>query len=71
MITYDVYAGIGDQGRMCRVYSFNARDDVAAEAFVTQRLTDRAVELWCCSRRVARFGGGLPHKCRSRKSARK
>ena len=57
MISYDVYSGGGENARMCRVYSFNARDDVAAEAFVTQRLTDRGVELWCRSRRVARFDG--------------
>jgi hypothetical protein len=42
---------------MCRVYSFNARDDLAAEEFVKDRLTDRAVELWCHSRRVAYFEG--------------
>ena len=60
MISYDVYAGAGANGRMCRVYSFNARDDVAAEAFVTQRLTERAVELWCRSRRVACFSGKRP-----------
>jgi len=57
MPSYDVYAGRREGGRMCRVYSFNARDDLAAEEFVGDRLTDRAVELWCHSRRVAYFEG--------------
>jgi len=42
---------------MCRVYSFNAPDDGAAEQFVIDRITDRAVELWCYSRKVAGFQG--------------
>jgi hypothetical protein len=57
MALYNVYAGCGEGGRKCRVYSFTARDDQAAEEFVKGRLTDRAVELWCFSRRVARFEG--------------
>lgn len=57
LVTYDVYAGGGENGRMCRIYSFDARDDVAAEDFVVQRLTHRSVELWCRSRRVAHFAG--------------
>lgn len=54
---YDVYAGNGDRGRIARVYSFTAADDMAAEEFVTARLTHEPVELWCHSRRVARFEG--------------
>lgn len=57
MALYNVYADCGEAGRATRVYSFNARDDKAAEAFVSGRLTQRAVELWCHSRRVARFEG--------------
>lgn len=55
MPLYNVYAG--ETGRMSRVYSFTAADDVAARAFVTERLTDKPVELWCYSKRVARFEG--------------
>lgn len=54
MPLYNVYAGEG--GRMVRVYSFTAADDVAAKSFVKDRLTDEPVELWCHSKRVARFG---------------
>jgi len=57
MALYDVHALCGTGGRMCRVYSFKARDDLAAEDFVVNRLTERTVELWCHSRRVARFEG--------------
>ena len=57
MPSYDVYAGFGEGRRMCRVYSFNASDDLAAEEFVADRLTDRAVELWFRSRRVAYLEG--------------
>ena len=57
MITYDVYADRPSGGARCRVYSFKAQDDVAAEEFVAKRLTHRTIELWCHSRRVARFEG--------------
>lgn len=53
MPLYNVFTDGG--GRLCRIYSFTARDDGAAEEFVTNRLTDIPVELWCNSRRVARF----------------
>jgi len=32
-------------------------DDLAAEKFVLARLTDKPVELWCFSRRIARYEG--------------
>ncbi|HEY1143726.1 MAG TPA: hypothetical protein VGE68_06795 [Sphingomicrobium sp.] len=57
MSRYDVYAGDSANGRISRVYSFMASDDLAAEEFVVARLTDKPVELWCYSRRVARFSG--------------
>ena len=60
MTSYDVYACGPRSGRLCRAYSFSAVDDVAAEAFVAERLTDRPVELWCRSRRVASFSGIKP-----------
>jgi len=60
MALYNVYTDGGGGGRLSRVYSFTARDDVAAEEFVTDRLTDKPVELWCHSRRVARFEGKRP-----------
>jgi len=60
MALYNVYAGCGEGGRLSRVYSFTAADDVAAEQFVTQRLTNKPVELWCYARRVARFEGKRP-----------
>ena len=55
MPLYNVYAG--EAGRMSRVYSFSAADDVAAKQFVKDRLTDVPVEVWCYSKRVARFDG--------------
>ena len=57
MPLYNVYAGYGEGGRMTRVYSFTASNDVAAEKFVLGRLTEKPVELWYGSRRVARFDG--------------
>ena len=57
MADYRVFAGCGDGGRMIRVYSFKAADDVEAEKFVLDRLTDKAVELWCYSRKVATYEG--------------
>jgi hypothetical protein len=54
---YNVYAGSGESGRASRVYSFTAEDDMAAEKFVLARLTDKPVELWCFSRRIARYEG--------------
>jgi hypothetical protein len=54
---YNVYAGSGEGGRTSRVYSFTAEDDMAAEKFVLARLTDKPVELWCFSRRIARYEG--------------
>ena len=57
MPLYNVCTEYGQGGRMCRVYSFNAPDDGAAEQFVIDRITDRAVELWCYSRKVAGFQG--------------
>ena len=57
VITFDVYADRPDGGARCRVYSFKADDDVAAEAFVTERLRHRTIELRCHLRRVARFEG--------------
>jgi hypothetical protein len=53
MPTYTVFAGFGESGRMTCVYSFTAADDVAAEEFVIDRLTEKPVELWCRSRRIA------------------
>ena len=61
MSLYNVYADWGQGGRMCRAYSFTAPDDLAAEEFVADRLTNRSVELWCNSRRVARFEGKRPN----------
>jgi hypothetical protein len=55
MPLYNVYAG--EAGRMSRVYSFTAADDAAAKDFVKARLTEIPVELWCYSKRVARFEG--------------
>jgi hypothetical protein len=57
MPQYDVYAGNGKGGRFSRVYSFSADGDTAAEGFVLDRLTEKPVELWCRSRRVAYFEG--------------
>lgn len=57
MPQYNVYAGSGEGGRFSRVYSFSATDDLEAEKFVVARLTDKPVELWRHSRRVARFEG--------------
>jgi hypothetical protein len=57
MPLYTVYAGSGEGGRLTRVYSFTARHDLAAEELVTARLTDKPVELWCQSRRVAQLPG--------------
>jgi hypothetical protein len=57
MVQYNVFTDCGGGDRLSRVYSFTARDDVAAEKFVTDRLTSRPVELWCCSRKVRRFEG--------------
>ena len=57
MALYNVYSDCGEGGRLSRIYSFTARDDVSAEKFVIDRLTDRPVELWCHSRRVARLEG--------------
>jgi hypothetical protein len=54
---YDVYAASGEGGRLPRVYSFTAADDSAAERFVMERLTEKPVELWCHSRRVASYAG--------------
>jgi hypothetical protein len=62
VITYEVYADRPGGGARCRVYSFKAYDDVAAETFVMERLTDRTIELWCHSRRVARFEGKSCHE---------
>ena len=57
MPTYTVYAGYGEDRRMVRIYSFQKADDLTAETFVLGRLTDEPVELWCRSRKVARFEG--------------
>jgi hypothetical protein len=57
---YNVYTEYGTAGRMSRIYSFTAAQDLAAEEFVTARLTDKPVELWCHSRRVRRFEGRQP-----------
>jgi hypothetical protein len=57
MPLYNVYAAQGEGGRMTRVYSFTASNTLAAESFVSQRLTENPVELWCGARRVARFEG--------------
>jgi len=54
---YDVYAAIGGGRRGTLVYSFQAEDDVAAEKFVCERLTEVPVQLWNRSRRIAAFGG--------------
>ena len=54
---YEVYAAIVGGRRGTRVYSFQAEDDVAAEAFVCKRLTDIPVQLWHRSRRVGTFVG--------------
>jgi hypothetical protein len=54
---YSVYVALGEGRRTACVYSFTARDDVAAEKFVAERLTSRPVELWYHSRRVAQFDG--------------
>ena len=58
MAIYNVLTDCGGGSRLSRIYSFTARDDVAAERFVSDRLTSRPVELWCYSRRVARFEVG-------------
>jgi len=55
MRLYNVYVGTG--GRLSRVYSFMAADDHAAQQLVADRLTETPVELWCYSKRVARFDG--------------
>lgn len=57
MPTFSVYAGYGENCRMVRIYSFQEPDDLTAEKFVRARLTDEPVELWCRSRKVARFEG--------------
>jgi hypothetical protein len=57
MPLYNVYAETGEGSRMARIYSFTASDDGTAKQFVTDRLTDKPVELWCFSKRVARFEG--------------
>ena len=57
MPLYNVYAPQGEGGRLTRVYSFTASCTFAAEEFVSQRLTESPVELWCGSKRVARFDG--------------
>ena len=57
MPLYNVRAGYGEGGRMSRVYSFTAPNEVVAEAFVMDRLTEQSVELWCFSRKVACFEG--------------
>ena len=57
MSQYDVYTSQSSPRRRARAYSFTADDDLAAEEFVTARLTDQPVELWCYSRLVARFSG--------------
>lgn len=57
MSQYDVYAGSSEGRRLSRVYSFTAEGDAVAEEFVLDRLTEKPVELWCRSRRVARFEG--------------
>ena len=57
MAEYRVFAGCGEAGRMTRIYSFKAADDVEAERFVLMRLTEKPVELWCYSRKVAQYEG--------------
>ena len=57
MPRYEVYTAIGESRRGMRVYSFDADDDVEAEKFVCERLTDVPVQLWHRSRRIAAFGG--------------
>jgi hypothetical protein len=57
MPTYNVRAGYGEGGRMVRIYSFESESDAVAEAFVLERLTADPVELWCRSRKLARFEG--------------
>ena len=59
MPLYNVYAEEG--GRMSRIYSFTASDDVAAKQFARERLTEKPVELWCYSKRVAQFAGKPSH----------
>ena len=72
MPIYNVYTADGEGGRLSRVYSFTALDDVAAKAFVTDRLTDKPVELWCYSIKVARFDGKpLPPSGRKRSTRAK
>jgi hypothetical protein len=60
MPTYNVRAGYGEGGRMVRIYSFECESDANAEAFVLERMTADAVELWCRSRKLARFEGKRP-----------
>lgn len=57
MPTYNVRAGYGEGGRMVRIYSFESESDAVAEEFVLERLTADPVELWCRSRKLARFEG--------------
>ena len=57
MPTYNVRAGYGEDGRMVPIYSFQSPSDASAEAFVIERLTAEPVELWCRSRKLARFEG--------------
>lgn len=56
MAEYTLYAVSKRTGRLSSCYTFNAPNDAAAEEFVRQRVTDEAVELWHCGRKVARFG---------------
>jgi len=58
MPLYNVYAE--EYGRMSRIYSFNANDDEEAKAFVMDRLTEKPVELWRFSNRVACIDGKQP-----------
>lgn len=60
MTLYNVRAQFGPVGRMLRVYSFTASDDEAAAEFVIGRLTNNPVELWCYSRKIARYEGRPP-----------
>ena len=60
MPLYNVCVRYGENGRISPVYSFTAPDDLAAEEFVMDRLTEKPVELWSHSRRVARFEGRGP-----------
>jgi hypothetical protein len=57
MPLYNMYAPQGAGGRLTRVYSFTASCTSAAEAFALERLTESPVELWCGSKKVARFDG--------------